>query len=149
MILSAHFLVGTAIATKVQNPALGVLSAFFSHYIFDLLPVWEYDIKYLWNRQWNKSAGNFLKIFLDISFGMLVVLFFSNDILLTSIIGLFAMLPDGLSLLFIIFPNVKLLNNLYKFHKKFNWFKEKNIPLFWKISNEALVYLTAVILLFS
>lgn len=151
MILSAHFLVGAAIATKTQNPLLGFLLAYLSHYFFDLLPVWEYDISALSNRQWRKSAGDFLKIFFDILFGFLLVLFFSKNTLIGMLGGFLAMVPDGITLLFILFPKINLLSLHQKIHEKVNWFRyseiNKKIPAWGTILSQILIILAAILFL--
>lgn len=149
MILSAHFLVGGAIAVKSQIPILGILLAFLSHYLFDLLPVKEYDISSIYSQQWRKSFFDFSKVTLDILLGILLVLMFSENIWLGLIGGFFAMVPDALTLLFIIFPKNKILNWHYQIHKNFNYFKNKKIPSLLGITTETLVYLMAILYLFS
>lgn len=37
-----HALVGALIAEKVGNPAIGIPVAFFSHFLFDLVPHWDW-----------------------------------------------------------------------------------------------------------
>lgn len=149
MILSAHFLVGGVIAAKSQIPILGILLAFLSHYLFDLLPVKEYDISTIYGRQWRKSFFDFSKVFLDILLGVLLVLMFSENLWIGLIGGFFAMVPDALTLLFILFPKSEILNWHYQIHKNFNYFKNKKIPTLFGIATEALVYLMAILYLFS
>ncbi len=42
MLATPHALVGAIIASKVHNPALGIPIAFFSHFLFDLVPHWDW-----------------------------------------------------------------------------------------------------------
>lgn len=148
MILSAHFLVGGAIAAKSQIPILGILLAFLSHYLFDLLPVKEYSISAICDRQWKKSFFDFSKVLLDILLGILLVLIFADNLLIGLIGGFFAIVPDALTLLFIIFPDAKILQWHQRIHKNFNYFKNKKIPVVLGIPTEALVYLIAILFLF-
>ena len=123
MILSGHILIGAALAIKIQNPILGFLSAFLSHYIADILPVWEYSIKNIKKSQWPETHGEFLKVFLDIIFGFTLFFIFSKDIFLGAIGGFLAMMPDGLTLVLRIFPEIKILKLHQQLHARFNWFR--------------------------
>ncbi len=42
MLATPHALVGAIIASKVHNPAIGLPIAFFSHFLFDLVPHWDW-----------------------------------------------------------------------------------------------------------
>lgn len=42
MMATPHALVGALLATKLQNPAIGIPVAFFSHFLFDLVPHWDW-----------------------------------------------------------------------------------------------------------
>lgn len=145
MILSAHFLVGGAIASNIENPILGIISAFLSHYLFDLIPVEEYGIPTIYGRQWKKSFFDFLKVFFDLLLGISLALLFSKNILMAGLGGFFAMIPDALILLFILFPKIKFLERHSKVHKKFNWFRQKKIPLVLEVLTGSLIYLIALI----
>lgn len=147
MILSAHFLVGAAISSEIGNPYAGLFLAYLSHYFFDLLPVWEYDISQIKGRQWKKSRGDFLKVFLDILFGISLFFIFSKNILIGFLGGFLTAIPDSLTLLCLLFPKIKLLQEHSKIHKKLNWFRTKKIPLVLRILNTLLVYSAAILFL--
>ena len=147
MILSAHFLTGAAIAANAPNPYLGLLFAYLSHYLFDLLPTWEYKISGIKNKEWIKTKKEFLAILLDISFGLLVFFFFSKNILIAGLGGFLAMIPDGLTLLFILFPQIGVFNRHFKIHNAFNYFKNKKTSLPIEVLTEALVYFLAIVAL--
>ena len=123
----------------MSNPVLGLLSAFLSHYIIDTLPVWEYKIENIKKGQWNRSRPDFLKVFLDIAIGFILVFIFSKDIFLGTVGGFLAMIPDGLTLLLKIFPKTKILNIHHRLHAKFNWFRSLEnkktgvLPIFLEI----------------
>ncbi|MBI4101737.1 MAG: hypothetical protein HY443_02110 [Candidatus Nealsonbacteria bacterium] len=147
MILSAHFLVGAAVATKIGNPFWGAIAALLSHYFFDLFPAWEYNITNIYARQWRKSFWDFSKVFFDIFTGVLIFLFFFKDLFLGALGGFFAMVPDALTLLMIVFEKNGVLQWHYRIHKNFNYFKNKKIPPLLGITAEILIYLIAIFLL--
>lgn len=148
MILTPHLLAGAAVAAKISNPILGLFLAFLSHYFLDLLPQREYPIKNIKKRCWNKSFFDFSKVFLDISFGVLLILFFSTNNPLIFIAAFLAILPDGSTLIFLIFPKNKILAIHQSFHQKINQLGEnKKIPVFWKIFCQILVVLMAIFFL--
>lgn len=120
MILTPHLLAGAAIASKLSNPFWGLSLAFLSHYFLDLLPQTEYLITNIKMRSWSKSFFDFSKVFLDISSGVLLILLFSDNNPIIFIGAFLAIVPDGLTLVDIIFPNRKLIMRHQKFHKTIN-----------------------------
>ena len=148
MILTCHLLLGAAIAANIANAPLALILAFLSHYFLDLLPQEEYSIKNIKARRWNKSSLEFFKVFLDIAFGLLLILLFSEVSILIFAAAFLAILPDGFTLLTVIFYKNKLLKKHAYYHQKINNTPEnKKIPLFWKIFCQVLVILIAIFLL--
>ncbi len=138
MVLSVHILTGAAIAVKTQNPILGLLFAFFSHYLIDIIPHQEYSIQNIKDRRWKNSFGEFSKVFLDILIGLLIVLIFTKDYFLAILGGFLAILPDALT----------LLDFLHQNHDKIHWFKNnKKISLFWEILSQIIVAGISIIIL--
>jgi hypothetical protein len=125
MILFCHILVGAAIAVKLDMPCLSFLLAFLSHYVLDCLPHWEYSIYSISSKQWRNTGKEFLKGIIDFLLGMLLVFALVKNQPIIFIAALFAVLPDGLTLLNLLFPN-KFLTALSKFHKKTHWFTPLN-----------------------
>ncbi len=148
MLLTPHILIGAAIVTKVQNPILGLIFVLLSHYFLDLFPQTEYTIKTIKSGQWSKSLPDFLKVFCDIFFGLMIVFFitgYSPLILMACAVGLF---PDGLTLLQCIFPANKLLKRHVKIHGVINAIGEnKKIPAFWGIISQVIAITVAIYLL--
>ena len=142
MILTPHLLVGAAIATRINLP-LGLVLAFLSHYFLDFFPHLEYSIENIQRKKWKKFFPDFLKIFLDISFGSFLIFILSENLLLALAVGFFAILPDGLVILGLIFPN-RLLKIHSDFHQKIHFPKNKKAPLFWGIFSQVLVMLVAI-----
>lgn len=143
MVLMPHLLVGATIATNIKFLPLALGLAFLSHYLLDSLPHWEYSIKNIQQKLWKKSLPEFLKIFLDISFGSFLVFIISKNLVLAGAGGFFAILPDGLVILGLIFPN-RLLKIHSNFHQKIHFPKNKKAPLFWGIFSQFLVMLVAI-----
>jgi len=145
MILSCHFLLGAVIATKIKFLPLAFLSAFLSHCFLDCVFHSEYSVKNISERLWRKSFFDFLKVALDLFSGIAFVFIFSRNLALGIFGGLFAVLPDGLTFLFLIFPKNKILEKIYNFHsKKIHYFKTKEIPLVWGIVSQILVFFIAI-----
>lgn len=148
MILTVHLLTGAAIAAKVKNPFWGFLFAFLSNYLLDSLPHTEYSIENIREKRWKKSLFDFLKVSLDIFFGFMLILFFSKSSLLIFTGAFFAILPDGLTFLLFIFPNNKLLQKHFEFHKNAaHFFNNKKISNFWRVFCQMTVIIIAILLL--
>lgn len=152
MILLLHMLFGVAIASYMKNPILAVFLAFLSHYFLDFIPHTEYDIKNIKEKHWRKVFPEILKIFLDISSGILLIFIFSNPSARSgqAIIYIFAftaLIPDGLTFLNILFPN-KFLNFHDNIHrKKMHFLKQIKISNFWRIFSQVAVVIFSIILL--
>ena len=170
MILTCHLLAGAAIAAGIPNFALGLLLAFLSHYFLDLIPHREYSVGNIFEKRWRKSRFDFLKAFLDFSLGVLLIFILSKNFIPALLGGLSALLPDGLVLLYLIFEETgpqpfptseqesrlffsikkrgfNLLKQLREVHLRVHFWKNKRIPLFWKIQSQVLVIVLAIIFL--
>ena len=139
MILTCHLLAGAAIASKISNPIWALLLAFLSHYFLDVIPHWQYSIENIRGKQWEKSLFDFLKVFLDILAGILLIFIFSKNQPIIYAGAFLAISPDGLTLLGLIFSN-KLLEHNDDFHQqKIHFLKYKKIPRFWRIFSQVLI----------
>ncbi len=118
MILSAHLIAGAVIAVKSSQPILGLLLAFLSHYLLDFIPHQEYSIRNIWEKQWEKSFFDFLKIGLDILLGIIIVLFLIKNLTLAFWGGFFGLIPDGLMVLYLFLPKNRFLEKHAVFHRK-------------------------------
>lgn len=143
MVLTPHLLVGAAIATNIKFLPLALVLAFLSHYFFDFFPHWEYSIENIKQKLWKKSLPEFLKVFLDISIGAFLIFIISKNFFLAGTGGFFAILPDGLILLVLIFPN-KLLTLHNAFMRRIHFFKDKKISPFWGIFSQSLIIAVAI-----
>lgn len=139
MILLAHLLFGAVVGSFIKNIYLALILAFLGHYFLDVFPHVEYSIENIKEKKWRKSFSDFFKIFFDFLIGILIIFIFSYNLPIKkqAIIYLCAILsiaPDGLTFLYILFPN-KLLKFFLDFHKKIHFLKvhqvkyEKNIIL--------------------
>lgn len=148
MLLTPHILTGVAIVTKVPNPILGLLLVLLSHYFIDCFPHWEYSIENIKGRRWGESLLEFLKIFFDFSFGVLLVLFLSenNPFVLAAVF--LAVLPDGLSLLYAVFRKNKILIKHQRWHVYIHTLsKNKRLPAYWGIVSQIAVMALAIFFL--
>lgn len=147
MILIPHLLLGAVIGSKIEYAGLAIALAFLSHYLLDSIPHIEYSIYNIEKKQWEKSLLEFLKVFLDFSFGILLILIFSNNQPIIFICAFSAILADGLSLLNSIFSNkiLKIHRNIHQ--KKIHFLKHKKISIFWRILSQTLVVVICVLLL--
>ena len=154
MILTSHILAGAAIASKSSNPFLTLPLAFLSHYLLDSLPQEEYSIINIKKKLWNKAWIDFLMIFADISFGILLILLSSNNSPLIFAGAFSALVPDGITLLQILNPQNKLINRHQKIHMKIQrtvdhlfYSKNKKAPVFWGIFSQIAIVITAIFLM--
>ena len=147
MILTPHLLLGVAIASKIEYAPLAIILAFLSHYLLDLIPHIEYSIDNIEKNQWQKSLPDILRVFLDFSFGILLILIFSNNQPIVFVCAFFAILPDGLSLLNYSFSNkiLKIYSNIHQ--GKIHFLKHKKISISWRILSQLLVIFISIILL--
>jgi len=158
MILAVHFLFGAALVLNINYLPLALLVAFFSHYLLDSLPHFEYSIENIQRKRWRESFDDFLKVFLDLSLGIIITFFLSKNFLLSFLGGFTAILPDSLILLGLICPNRLLLEH-NNFHRKFHfskspkesgklefYFKGKKISPFWAFLSQFSVTVISVFL---
>jgi len=152
MILSVHLLTGAAIATRVQNPILGLLLAFLSHFVLDFIPHREYatfpgdPIK----ERWKGKLTTILKIAVDFLIGVSILLILSKNKILALSGGFLAISPDFDSIAFI-FPDLLKIppfRMFFYFHLgPLHFLRNKKIPFFWEIFSQAAIFFIAISLL--
>ena len=152
MLLTPHLLVGAAIASKISNPFLALPLAFLSHYFFDLIPHDDYSIINIGEKRWNKSFFDFFKVFLDILVGIFLISLFSHNNPMIFAAAFLAIVPDGITMFDILFPqNNKLVILHQNLHMAVNNIGDrddnKKITLFWAIASQIAVILIAIFLL--
>lgn len=147
MILIPHLLLGAVVAQKIEYAPLAIILAFLSHYFLDLIPHVEYSIDNIKNKKWQGSLPDFLKVFLDFFFGILLILIFSNNQPIVFVCAFFAILPDGLSFLGYLFYNkiLKSYNNIHQ--EKIHFLKNKKFSMFWRILSQVLIIFVSLFLL--
>jgi len=146
MILLVHLLFGALIGQKILNPVLAIVLAFLSHYFLDFFPHIEYSIKNISEKRWKKSLPDFLKIFLDLAAGIILIFIFSAKTPIIFIASFFAILPDGLSLLDSIFKNNALKKHSWFHQEKLHFLKYKKISNLWRILSQIIVVVICIIL---
>lgn len=147
MILLVHLLFGAAIGSTINNIPLAILLAFLSHYLLDIPPHVEYNIENIEKKQWKLAIPQFVRVLLDFCFGILLILIFSNNQPIIYVCAIFAAIPDGLSVLNLIFKN-KILRAHSDFHQgKIHFLKYKKISSFWRISSQIIAIIIAITLL--
>src|SRR3989344_6020184 len=139
MIAAVHIVVGAALASKTQNPFLGLFFAALSHYILDVVPHREYIESA--KLPWKKPLHTFLMITCDLLAGFLIVYLLSGNKLLALAGGLAAIAPDFINGLYI-FPRLTG-TKLFKLERFIHadaahFWDNKKIPLFWRIFSQAL-----------
>ena len=147
MILTPHLLLGAVLASKIEYAPLAIILAFLSHYLLDLIPHIEYSIDNIEKKQWQKSLPDFLRVFLDFSLGILLILIFSENQPIIFICAFFAILPDGLSFLNYFFSNKILKIHRYIHHKKIHFLRNKKISFYWRVLSQLLVVFISILLL--
>lgn len=113
MILAPHMLAGAALATSIHQPILLAASAIGFHYLFDILPHWEYDFL-------TPQKKDIYKIVLDIGTGLAILFFVmqgvgSTEQLLLLWGSFFGIVPDGFSAIYF-FSHGKYLRRQMRFH---------------------------------
>lgn len=150
MIATPHLLIGAAIVSKIKFLPLAFLLAFLSHYFLDFIPHIDYTSKdiyeNIYEKKWKKFFPDFLKVILDISLALFLILIFSKNQPIIFIGAFLAILTDGLNFLNFVFPN-KILKMHYNLHQKIHFFENKKISIFWRIFSQILIVLIAIFLL--
>jgi len=151
MILAPHLFIGAVIAAKIKFLPLAILLAFLSHYFLDSLPHTEYLIDNIKGKKWKRSKLDFLKLFLDLAGGAILILIVycltKVNCFLLFTAAFFAILPDILIVLNWIFPENSLLKKHFGVHQRIHFPKDKKISREEKIATELLVVIIGFLLL--
>ena len=150
MILTPHLLLGAAIASRISNPFLALPLALISHFLLDSLPTKEYSVLSIREKHWGKTFPDFIKVFLDIAFGISLILLFSRDNAVIFAAAFLAIAPDAITILNENFPKNKLFIQHQKIHMAANCIfdpKSKKIPAFWGVLSQVAVAAIAILFL--
>lgn len=90
MLLLPHAAFGTVLATKIENPSVGLTAAFFSHYLLDAITHWAFTPY----PRLKEIIFTFLDLFLGLGFGLIISLKYQSVFPFLGA-GL-AMLPDAI-----------------------------------------------------
>ena len=118
MILSTHFITSASVASYTESPSILITGALALHFLLDMIPHREYlddprDLKKKLPQLFIDMATGPIVIFLVISslygfdLGKLFWFFLG---------GLFGVIPDGLTFLYLFLTKNKALKSFYAFH---------------------------------
>lgn len=153
MILTVHILAGAAIGSRLSSPVAVFILALFSHYLLDSIPHYEYEVcegKPQIFHVPKMRLRHFFKIGTDIIVGLALVLLLLKRSALNLMVGwgiFCALLPDGLLVLYWIFPNQKILKFIAVPHQFVHF--HKKIGLKWiGLAAEIIITIVAIFFLF-
>lgn len=157
MILLAHMVFGAAIGytaySLTNNIWLAIVLAYLSHYFLDVFPHIEYlesvesAIKQMKEKDWKGRIPDAIKVFIDFCLGLLLILLFSKNYIIIYIYAFVAIVPDGVTVIYTLFPN-SLLARHQKFHGAIQYLtKKKKFSKFWRIATQALAVVISIVLL--
>jgi|SRR5581483_1820280 len=153
MILLVHMLFGAAIGSAVSNVPLAIILALLGHYFLDIFPHIEYlqgveeAIGEMKDRQWRRHLGKIIKVFIDFCLGILLIYLFSKNHPLVYICAIVAIVPDGLTVIYSLFPNA-FLRLHHVFHADIIHFsKHKKISRVWRVSSQIIVIIVSILLI--
>ncbi len=147
MTATSHALIGTVIAAKIGNPALGIPLAIISHFIADAIPHW--DTATNGNGKFKLERNVFYNTIADISLGFILsyllifFLFPQTNLLYAFILIIMAQLPDYLTAPYYFFAiKNPLFKSMYRFQKIF----DRKLDKPWGIITQ-IIFLLLVIFL--
>jgi len=148
MILLAHMLLGAVVGYQIKNIPLAIILALLCHYFLDLFPHVEYNIDNITSSVWKKSLPDFLKVFLDFAFGIMLIFLFSKNQPMIYACAIIAIIPDGFTLISYA-SNNKWLAKHDKIHGGIIHYltKQKKFPLFWRILTQMASVIVCLLLL--
>ena len=177
MILVVHALAGAAISSQVKITWLGWILAFFSHFILDIIPHYDYNLKGFAFGWKNKNFWPVaLKISLDLATSLILIIIFNNHKgNLTNVLigGFLGMLPDAFNAASYLFKSrgwkklfigetinindteptnnfsYKISNFYQKIHNNnhIHHWPLRDLRSFWGIINQIIISLTALLLI--
>ena len=174
MILTIHAVAGAAVANQFNNKLIAWILAFLSHFLLDAIPHKDYDLSGAKLGFKDKRFWIFIsKAVIDLSIGFILIIIFTKQTsnLPQNLIGGFcALIPDGLTILWIIIKNnnlrkffgkqeiirdnTKLINRFLQIlenilerfyhncHNNLHWLK--NTPLFWGILSQVIILIISL-----
>lgn len=157
MILTPHMLVGAAIGSKIENYWAIFILATALHFIFDMLPHWEYGRRYEIETITRRGLFLFfLQALIDLFAGLAIIVWvlwpepFNYYVLFGALVSI---LPDGLVLLYAVWAVASKkkdnwLKKYYDFHKFFHIPDAKNKFLVGLLA-EGFILLVALLVFLS
>lgn len=157
MILTVHAVTGAAFGPFTQNYGLIIFLGLVSHYLLDVIPHRDYVIHRIEQRDFKEALRtDAIKVFIDLLIGSLLVIFIVQqkpDYFLPILLGaIFALVPDGLSLIYHIIDKIKpgwLISRILKKHYFFHvmFLQKRRVKKFfgWAIQILILIILWLII----
>jgi hypothetical protein len=159
MILVSHGIIGGAVGSLFpQNPLLAFFMGLLSHFVFDAVPHWHYQVKSISGKAdspkrvfkvgWGLVLDSF-KICLDFFLGFLLAMLifgkgdYSDYSVFAGAIG--GILPDGIMFLSFIWRN-KIFLSIQKFHSYIHTDVYLDSRPVWGPFSQAIVVLAVIIL---
>ncbi len=147
MTVTSHALIGTVIAAKIGNPALGIPLAIASHFIADAVPHW--DTATNGNGKFKLTRSVFYNSIADIILGFILsyllifFLFPQTNLLYALLLIIMAQLPDYLTAPYYFFAiKNPLFKGMYKFQKIF----DRKLDKPWGIVTQVISVLLVIFL---
>lgn len=144
---------GAAIGSLINNVPLAIILAFLGHYFLDLFPHVEYlesvesSVKMLRQKTSQNEIKDMAMVGIDFCAGLLVIFLTSNNSLIVYWCALVAIIPDGLTVIHIVFPKI-LPSSHHAFHASIQYFtKRKQPPMVWRVATQAAAVVASIILL--
>ncbi|MFA6098432.1 MAG: hypothetical protein WCV50_00655 [Patescibacteria group bacterium] len=113
MIILAHTVTGCIIGQQIENPFLGSLASFSSHFLLDKWPHWNFEPK-------NLSARELAKLIPDAICSILIYIaflaIFPERIISITLAVFFSLLPDMLTAAKFFAKGRRIFKKLYFFH---------------------------------
>lgn len=147
-------LFGAALGVAIKTPYIAIIAAYLGHYFLDLFPHVEYfesvesAISKLKTKR-QKKVFDISKVLLDFSFGLLIIFFMQNHNFIAVICGLVALIPDGLTVIYHLFPNQLLKEHQYFHSKVVHFLKHKKISVVWRIFTQVMAAVVSMAILWS
>lgn len=152
MMATPHALVGALLAVQFKDPAIGLPIAFFSHYIFDLVPHWDWG----WHpgesisriKDPSKKKQIFIESTIDVIVGFIIC--FALFLRWVDPVYLFFMIiaaqgPDWLTVPWWLFGYDKFPVNV---NRKFQHIMQLHARLPWGITNQILAVLLLALVIY-
>ena len=145
MLISPHFLVGTAIANHIPEFWPAALAAVTSHFVLDAIPHRDTIGKF------SPSRANLTILVADLTITGIILWWLTGgqNWVYLLIIGFIATLPDAPSVIALFWPKflaLPVVHAIHYWHTKTIHYKDNQVTWFWGILSQLVVIILAIIL---